>query len=94
MIPEKEVELYARLAGLPFRPKACRYRGGIRIDVEKCIDALEAKYPGTMFAIVGTFDRILPGIRSAVRPEGKILRCKKCGEPSSQAICKKCEIWN
>jgi len=93
MIPEKEIELYARLAGLPFRPKACKYRGGIRIDVEKCVDALEKRYPGTMFTIVSTFDRILPGIRSAVKQEGEVLRCKKCGEPASKLVCKCCELW-
>jgi len=93
MIPEKEIELYARLAGLPFRPKSCKYRGGIRIDVEKCVEMLEKEYPGTMFTIVNTFDRILPGIRSAVRQEGEVLKCRKCGEPASKTICKKCELW-
>jgi len=93
MIPEPEIELYAELAGLPFHPKGCRYRGGIRIDVEKCVDALEKKYPGTMFTIVSTFDRILPGIRSAVRQEGNVLKCGKCGEPASKNICKCCELW-
>lgn len=93
MAPEKEIELYAKLAGLPFRPKACRYRGGIRVDVEKALGALEKKYPGTMFTIVRTFDRILPSIRSAVRQEGEVLKCKKCGEPSSKEICKCCELW-
>ncbi len=93
MIPENETELYAELAGLPFRPKACRYRGGIRIEVEKSIDALEKKYPGTMFTIVSTFDRILPGIRSAVAQEGEVLKCRKCGEPASKNICKCCELW-
>jgi len=93
MIPEKEIELYAKLAGLPFRPKGCKYRGGIRIDVEKCVDALEKRYPGTMFTIVGTFDRILPGIRSAVRQEGNVLKCRKCGEPASKPVCKCCELW-
>ncbi len=93
MIPELEIELYAKLAGLPFMPKHCKYRGGIRIDVEKALDTLEKKYPGTMFTVVATFDRILPGIRSAVTREGEILKCRKCGEPASKTICKKCEIW-
>jgi len=93
MIPENEIELYAELAKLPFHPKGCRYRGGIRVDVEKSLDMLEGRYPGTMFTIVNTFDRILPGIRAAVKPEGNIVRCRKCGEPASKNICKCCELW-
>ncbi|MBM3304033.1 MAG: TIGR00269 family protein [Candidatus Aenigmarchaeota archaeon] len=93
MIPEPEIELYAKFASLPFHPKHCRYRGGIRIDVEKSLDMLEKRYPGTMFTIVSTFDRILPGIRSAVAQEGYVLKCKKCGEPASKDICKCCELW-
>jgi len=93
MIPEPEIELYAELAGLPFYPKACTSRGGIRIEVEKCVDALGMRYPGTMFTIVGTFDRILPGIRSVVSQEGNVLKCSKCGEPASKSVCKKCELW-
>jgi uncharacterized protein (TIGR00269 family) len=93
MIPEHEVELYAKLARLPFRPKGCKYRGGVRIDVEKCLDTLERKYPGTMFAVVNTFDRILPGIKSAIHQEGAVFKCRKCGEPSSRELCKCCELW-
>ena len=93
MVPEQEIELYAKLAGLPFAPKHCKYRGGIRIDVEKCLDALEARYPGTMFTIVSTFDRIQPGIRSVIKQEWNVMRCKKCREPASKNVCKCCELW-
>lgn len=93
-IPEKEVELYARLSGLPFRPKECKYRGGLRVDVEKALDMLEKKHVGLMFTVVSTFDRMLPGIRNSVHYDGQaIMECKMCGEPGSHEVCKACELW-
>jgi len=93
-IPEKEVELYARLRGLPFRPKECKYRGGLRVDVELAIDMLEKKHTGIKYTIINTFDRILPGIKSTVQyGEQQIVKCKKCGEPGSHDVCKACEVW-
>ena len=93
-VPESETGLYARLRGLPFRPKHCRYRGGLRVDVEKALDMLEKKHVGVAFTVVNTFDAMLPGIRkSAEYGEPKIYKCKKCGEPGSHEVCKACEVW-
>jgi len=93
-VPEKEIELYARLRGLPFRPKECKYRGGLRVDVEKALDTLEKKHVGLLFTVVNTFDRMLPGIKKTVEyGEQQIKKCKKCGEPGSHPICKACEVW-
>ncbi|RLI97054.1 MAG: TIGR00269 family protein [Candidatus Aenigmatarchaeota archaeon] len=93
-IPEKEVGLYARLAGLPFRPKECKYRGGLRVDVEKALLDLEKKHVGLMFTVVNTFDRMLPGIKKTLdSKETAIKKCKICGEPGSHEVCKACELW-
>lgn len=93
-IPENETELYAKLKKLPFRPKECKYRGGLRIDVEKVLDMLEKKHVGVAFTVISTFDTMLPGIRKSIKySEPKIHKCKKCGEPSSHAVCKVCLLW-
>lgn len=96
-IPENEVKLFAKLKGLPFRPKECKYRGGLRVDVEKAIDRLDKEHVGVKFTIVNTFDRMLPGIRASLEQEKaankKIIKCEKCGEPGSHDICKACEVW-
>jgi len=93
-IPEKEIKLYATLRGLPFRPKECKYRGGLRVDVENALDSLEKRHVGLLFTVVNTFDRMLPGIKKTVEyGEQKIIRCRKCGEPGSHPVCKACEVW-
>jgi uncharacterized protein (TIGR00269 family) len=90
---ESEVELYAKLAGIPFMPKGCKYRGGTRIETESFIQTMEKKHPGTMFSIIGSFDRILPCLEKSLAKSGKVLACKKCGEPCSGQVCKCCELW-
>jgi uncharacterized protein (TIGR00269 family) len=93
-VPEDEVRLYAKLKGLPFCERKCCYRGGLRADVERTLETLEKRHIGTMFTVVNTFDRMLPGIRkSASYQEPKIIKCKRCGEPGSHDICKACGVW-
>ena len=93
-VPEDEIKLYAKLKGIQFCERKCKYRGGLRADVEKTLEALEKRHTGMMFTVVNTFDRMLPGIKiSSQSKKQKIIKCKKCGEPGSHDICKVCEIW-
>jgi uncharacterized protein (TIGR00269 family) len=93
-VPEDEVRLYAKLKGLPFCERKCKYRGGLRADVEKTLEILEKRHNGMLFTVVNTFDRMLPGIKkSPLGKEQSIVKCKKCGEPGSHEICKACEVW-
>lgn len=93
-IPEKEVGLYAILAGLEVQEKECPYLEGPRFRVRDFLNELEAESPGTKFSVLKTFEKLRPHIRGMVERERiRINRCAKCGEPTSQKICKTCELW-
>jgi uncharacterized protein (TIGR00269 family) len=93
-IPEEEVRLYANLKGLGYCKGRCPFRGGFRFEIKAFLKSLEKKHPGIKFSILETFDSLLPFIRQAVTyKEPKILKCRMCGEPSSQKVCQTCMIW-
>jgi len=55
------------------------------------VEEFEAKFPGTMFSVVG----FLREVKTLVgeKEEGKKLSaCSKCGEASSQKVCKACKM--
>jgi uncharacterized protein (TIGR00269 family) len=89
---KSEIELYAKIKGIKYysAPKL----PGLRLDVEAMVAGFEKRYPGTKYNIVETFDKILPKIKSAsAGSKKKVTKCAKCGEPCSNKICKKCELW-
>lgn len=99
-IPERETALYAHLRGFDILEGHCPHAGGIRFEVRGFINSMELKHPGTKFNILETFDKLNPCIKKVVEEQharkgsgGKILRCRKCREPSSRELCKTCELW-
>ncbi|MCD6590501.1 MAG: TIGR00269 family protein [Candidatus Aenigmarchaeota archaeon] len=93
-IPEKEIGLYAILSGLEIQERECPYLEGPRFRVRDFLNDLESESPGIKFSVLRTFEKLLPHVREIVKKEGvKIRKCEKCGEPSSQKICKTCELW-
>ncbi len=93
-IPEKEIGLYAILVGLEVQEDECPYLEGPRLRVRNFLNDLEAESSGTKFSVLKTFERLLPGVREIVKKENvRIVKCAKCGEPSSQKVCKTCELW-
>jgi len=93
-IPEKEVGLYAVLKGLEVQEDECPYADGIRFEVRDFLNNLEAKHSGIKFSVLETFDRMRPIIRELFEKQKiEITLCKNCGEPSSQEVCKLCEMW-
>jgi len=93
-IPEKEIGLYAILTGLEIQEKECPYLEGPRFRVRDFLNDLENQSPGTKFSVLKTFERLLPSVREIIKDENvRIVKCGKCGEPSSQRVCKTCELW-
>lgn len=89
LIPEKEVALYAVLRSWAFHDGECPYsveatRGRYR---DLLLD-LEEKEPGTRHALVAGYDRLAPLLRS----EAALRACRSCGEPTSGARCRACEL--
>lgn len=93
-VPEKEVAIYALLKGLNADFGECPYaEESFRWDIRNMLNELEAKYPGTKYSVLRTFDRIKPALSKATLVSGqKIGTCKTCGEPTSNEVCKVCEL--
>jgi uncharacterized protein (TIGR00269 family) len=88
-IPEREIVLYAYLTGLRFQEAVCPYREtSMRQEARGMLGTLESKHPGIKYSLVRSFERL----RSKLREEPNIVihECMKCGEPSSQILCKTC----
>jgi len=89
-IPEKEVMLYAILKNIEFYNSKCPYSiNALRGDFRDIIDKLEYKTPGTRHSILNSYDNIYD-ILLEKYPPVKLKKCIKCGEPTSQELCKSC----
>ncbi len=89
-IPEKEVALYAFLNNLPVSTDECPYAGeALRNEIREMVNNYEVKHPGTKYSLLGGFE----AISQALRPlDSQVVRCEKCGEPGSDAVCKTCRL--
>lgn len=92
-ILENESILFGKINNIPSHPKKCPYsvdnplRGGAR----KFLNSLEETSPGIKYSLYESALKIVPFVRTKFKVE-KIGSCKECGEPSSQRICKVCEL--
>ena len=92
VIPEKEVALYAILKNIEFHEGECPYSiSALRGDFRNIIDILEYKTPGTRHGILKSYDSIKDVLLEKYPPI-ILNKCKKCGEPTSQIICKSCKL--
>ncbi|KCZ73157.1 TIGR00269 family protein [Candidatus Methanoperedens nitroreducens] len=92
-IPEKEVALYALLNNLPVSMDECPYAGeALRNEIREIINNYEVNHPGTKYSLLGGFDSISEALR--MKPNTRIVQCNRCGEPSSEDVCKTCRLLN
>ena len=90
---EREDVLYAVLHDIKYTDVECPYsRYAYRNIVRELLNKMEERYPGTKFAILRNFDKMLPFLREYYKPREKPKRCKKCGEITRGPICKFCEV--
>ncbi len=89
-IPEKEVALYGFLNNLPVSTDECPYAGeALRNEIRVMVNNYEVKHPGTKYSLLGGFESIAKALRS---PDTETVMCRKCNEPSSEAVCKACRL--
>lgn len=92
-LPEVESYLYAHLRGLPIHSAECPHatraqRGRYR----KVIHDLQEDEPGVAHALVGSLDRLRPGLE-ATFPPADLSSCPDCGEPvPTEGTCKACAL--
>lgn len=89
-IPEKEVALYAIIKNIEFHDGECPYSTrALRGDFRDIIDNLEYKNPGTRHSILNSYESV-KNLLLEKYPPAELNECKRCGEPTSQDICKAC----
>lgn len=89
-IPEKEDTLYAILKKIEYHDAECPYsKTALRGDFRDIIDNMEYKKPGTRHSILNSYDSIKDALLKMYPPVG-LNKCKNCGEPTSQELCKAC----
>ena len=94
LVPERETTLYAYLSNIEFQERDCPYATtALRQDVRRMLNRLELKYPGMLFTIYRSFEKLRNVVRDAL-PQKQLTPCALCGEPCSGEICKVCEILN
>ena len=93
-IPEKEVALYAILKNIEYHDGECPYTvNALRGDFKEVIDILEYKHPGTRHSILSSYDD-MKDLLIEKYPQTELNKCIKCGEPTSQKLCKGCILKN
>lgn len=93
-IPENESALYAYIKKIPFQNTPCPYASeALRNDIRTMLNNIEEKHTGTKFAISRTMERLRPAIEQ-IETKETFKICKECGEPSTQKLCKTCELLN
>jgi uncharacterized protein (TIGR00269 family) len=93
IIPEKESALYAIINKIPASFDECPYAvfNPLRMETRDFLNKLEDSSPGIKYSIIRSGEKLSSIIRNSLSVE-EIGVCENCGEPSSQRICKACEI--
>jgi uncharacterized protein (TIGR00269 family) len=91
-IPEKETAMYAYVKKIKFQSTPCPYASeALRNDVRAMLDKIEEKHAGTKFTIFKSVERIRPTLETLDQREG-MNECTECGEPTSEKICRTCQL--
>lgn len=90
-VPEREIYLYARLAGLPFDHVECPHADrAARNRFREMVWQLEEDQPGTRQSLLRTHERLVDlWLRQG--EIGAPGRCRICGDPCAHAVCRACE---
>lgn len=93
-IPEKENALYALVKNLDFYDSNCPYSvDAYRKKFQKIINNLEYDHPGTRHSILSSYESIKDLLLEKYT-QADLNRCKVCGEPCSERLCKACILRN
>ncbi len=89
---EREVLIYSILSGFKIPKISCPYsHTAMRNYIREFLDKIESNKPGTKNVTLNSFDKLseklFPHMKSI-----EIGECTRCGEPSSNKICKACEL--
>ena len=90
-IPEKEIGLYAIAKGLDIHLAGCPYaQESFRMEVSNILKELNKDHPTILYSTLRGFDKIRPALRKELEHDYEFDRCERCGEPSSNRLCRAC----
>jgi uncharacterized protein (TIGR00269 family) len=91
-IPEKETALFAYVKKIKFQSTPCPYASeALRSDVRQFLNRMEEKHAGIKYTVFKAAERIRQVMEKAVSAEA-LKKCSHCGEPTTQDLCKACEM--
>ena len=92
-IPEREIGLYVVAKELEVHFDSCPYAmQSFRGEVSELINQLDEKHPTIKYSTLRGYDKIKGILKNEMQKEYAHGRCKRCGEPSSNELCKACSF--
>ncbi|MDR0912877.1 MAG: TIGR00269 family protein [Methanobrevibacter sp.] len=90
-IPEKEIGLYVIAKNLEVHFAGCPYASeSFRGEISQIMKNLSINHPTIMYSTLKGFDKIKIAINKEYKREYNHNNCIKCGEPSSNELCRVC----
>lgn len=92
-IPEREIGLYVVAKDLEVHFDSCPYAmQSFRREVSDHINQLTEKHPTIKYSTLRGYDKIRTILKEEIKRDFAHGRCKRCGEPSSNELCKACSF--
>jgi uncharacterized protein (TIGR00269 family) len=92
-LPEREIGLYVVAKELEVHFDSCPYAmQSFRGEVSEVINQLAEKHPTIKYSTLRGYDKIKGILKQELKKEFAHGRCKRCGEPSSNELCKACSF--
>ena len=92
-IPEREIGLYVVAKNLEVHFDSCPYAmQSFRGEVSEVINQLAEKHPTIKYSTLRGYDKIKSAFKAEFKQEYSKSRCKRCGEPSANDLCKACSF--
>lgn len=92
-IPEREIGLYVVAKELEVHFDSCPYAmQSFRGEVSEVINQLSQNHPTLKYSTLRGYDKIKGALEGEFTKQHSHGRCRRCGEPSSNELCKACSF--
>ena len=92
-IPEREIGIYVVAKDLEVHFDSCPYAmQSFRGEVSEVINQLSEKHPTIKYSTLRGYDKIKNILKNELKKDYAHGRCRKCGEPAANELCKACSF--
>ena len=92
-IPEREIGLYVVAKELEVHFDSCPYAmQSFRGEISDVMNQLAEKHPTIKYSTLRGYEKIKKILKDELQKDYAHGRCKRCGEPSSNELCKACSF--